>query len=178
MVDPCCRVHEKKMTDKLEKKRHPKFKFSSHTKGCLGCWFSLCTLQGAHISQLTIQLNNECEGRIGSTLAKSLFFHLGSVRRGQGKVWEGGLDHRCRDSLAGGIRERVALHYQCSTWHRGLSSAQTSSAKQLPLMLKRAGVKIPSLLNIKRFQLIFLSIHLDVSLFSRFDLLTFLSIHL
>lgn len=32
---------------------------------------------------------------------------------------------------------RCSFHYQCSTWHRGLDSAQPSYLKQLPLSQKR-----------------------------------------
>lgn len=179
-VDPCCRVHEKKKkTDKSWKKRHPKFKFSSHTKGCLGCWFPQCTLQGAHISQLTIQLNNECEGRIGSTLAKSLFFSSGKCAWGEGEGAGGCVgpplsrfisrwhQRACCSSLpvqhmAPGFEQRADV--QCQT---AAINAETGRRKDLA-----------SLLNIKRFQPIFLSVHLDVSLFGKFDLLTFFSPHL
>lgn len=82
---------------------------------------------GAHISQLTIQLNNECEGRIGRALASPLFFfsffHLGSTRSVRGDP-----DHRCRDSLVSGTRDGVALRFITRRWRTAIR-CQTAAVK-------------------------------------------------
>lgn len=98
------------------KKCAPNLKFSIHTKGRLDRWFSQCTPRGAHISQLAIQLNNECEGRIGRALASPFFFFIWEVRAVSG----GDPDHRCRDSLVSGTRDGVALLFITRRWRTAI----------------------------------------------------------
>lgn len=144
----------------LSNPEQPMYKFPLYTKGFSGCWLSQCDPQGAHIPQLTIQLNNECEGRIGWTLAKPFlfFFFIWEVCVGERRVAMDWLDHRCRDSLVGGIRDRVAVLFITSAAHGGgvWTAHETAAIKNRNGQKKRRKISWPK----------FLSIHLDASLSS------------
>ncbi len=90
-------------------KYHPCKKL--YSKEFPGCCFSQCNSHGAHTPQLTIQLNNEGEGR---TSAKSFF---SSGKCVWGRLGEGGLDRHCRDSLVGSIRSYLAALFITSATH-------------------------------------------------------------